>query len=192
MAISDEIQALANAFGTGDILRPNLYWVEILTPEWKSNWSLLVEATSIPESKLTTVASSAFGYPFTLPGDFQPETEWEVSVYCNAELDVKKMLDDWLDKFMDRETNTRSQDLSTLTANAKIYLHDRSAKHNEQNEDIGSLEDAIKENITQFYELEKIWPKSVGSIELGYGTTNAVQKIKVVFGIRGVKKLAKS
>lgn len=189
MAISDEIQALANAFGTGDILRPNLYWVEILTPEWKSNWSLLVEATSIPESKLTTVASSAFGYPFTLPGDFQPETEWEVSVYCNAELDVKKMLDDWLDKFMDRETNTRSQDLSTLTANAKIYLHDRSAK---MDEDTSGMEEALKGNSKLHYELEKIWPKSVGSIELSYGTTNAVQKITVVFGIRGVKKLAKS
>ena len=149
-------------------VRPTLYDVQISNPVDPSADATMVfrcQATNIPASNLGNIDVPYFGRQIRIAGDrtFDP---WPVTVLEDEDFGVRQTLEEWSNGINSHEGNL----LTAATGSALTY---KSTALVTQYSKTG--------NILRVYQLNGIYPVSVGAIELGWASTNQLETYQVTF-----------
>ena len=165
---------LANFRGGG--ARPNRYQVVLTFPPDVSDGlaaatkaGFTCKAASVPESTVGTITVHYMGRPIKIPGD-KEWSDWNVTCYVDQDYVTRGVFEEWHNKILGFDTNVASdgfQDPSNCFARAKVMLLDR------------------YDQVTRTYDVEGIWPTSVGEVTLGYDQNDQVMEQQVTFAING-------
>lgn len=132
-----------------------------ITGEAQTSFEFLAFASSIPEQGTGSIDMNFRGLTAHVAGDPVPFPDWTVSIYNSRAFDIRKTLIKWKRDYW-KEGEVSGNELMELST-ADIY--------------------AITKNNVHLYEttLYNVWPKTIGSVELSFDTTNTVSKFDCVF-----------
>lgn len=144
-------------------MRSTKYEIQILNPLAGSmqNATLLAKATSFPAKTLNYVEVWTQGRKHLIQGDTEFEHEWTVSFFDNEQHSLRNDFLLWMEALDDPIKNTSQKDYE---GSALV------------------LQLAQKDNTSQAsYSFHKLWPKTVGAIELADEGTNVISSFDVTF-----------
>ena len=151
--------------------RPNRYEVIMTFPQ-KVNSSyaptklgFTCKATSIPGSTMEAVTVPYMGREVKVAGDRTWE-DWTVTIINDVDFIVRDTFEKWMDRINGHESNIAIkgwQNPSNYYSTATVAQTDREG------------------NIVKTYEVDQLFPTTIGSIELGYENNNSIEEFEVTF-----------
>jgi len=125
----------------------------------------LCKASSIPESSIGTADVSYMGRTAKISGD-KTFSEWNITVYNNINWDLRSFFEKWVNGMLNHEGNTtKYQNETDYFGRAEVEQLDRNEK------------------VIHTYKMEGIFPITLDSIELGYGSNDEVEEFGVTFAV---------
>ena len=172
---ADVFTFLANFRGGG--ARPNRYEVQLTFPAGVPNAVFAAEkisftcmATSIPSSQMGVVGNVQYkGRPVKLAGD-KTFDDWNVTVLIDNDWLGRSVFESWHDKILGFRSNVATPTMINPVnyfAKAVVNQLDRA------------------DRVIQSYEVEGMFPSSVGELALGYDQNDTVMQQTVTFAING-------
>ena len=165
--------------------RPNLFEVDVTTPSGVELWSgsdqedfhFLCKATSMPTQTVGSVDVPFRGRILKVAGDrtFEP---WSVTVINDEEFNIRAAFERWGDLINNMETGkgevTPEQYMSsgTIKQLGRTTLGTRS---------VGGNNDS---DVLYSYKVQDIWPSEIGSIDLSYESSDAIEEFTVTFQVQ--------
>jgi hypothetical protein len=146
--------------------RPNLFRCEVPFPAGtggsQEQASFMIKAAQIPAATQGTIEVPYRGRKFKIPGDRTFET-WTVKVINDTTFDLRNAFENWLDIMNPAPSNSGNVAYNTFMSQLRVYQLDKAG------------------NDVKCYTFVDAFPQSVGSIELGYETNDAIEEFDVVF-----------
>ena len=124
---------------------------------------LLVKSAALPASNVTPLEVSFRGRTLKLAGDRTFES-WTIGVLNDTDFAIRSAFENWMNKINRVSDNTGETDPTAYTADAFVYQLDRDG------------------STLRAYHFYDIFPTSIGSITLDYGTST-IQEFPVEFQI---------
>ena len=153
---------------TGGGARPNLFQVTIDNPVDRGSFlktSFMVQAAQIPEATLGQATVNYFGRQVKLAGN-RTFPDWTVTIMNDEDFLVRDGMERWSNAINGLESNLRSAALATTAqykTNATVTQFGKQG------------------NPIRTYNFVGIFPITVGSITLDWGTNDAVETFDVTF-----------
>jgi|TARA_B100000123_G_scaffold197930_1_gene148379 hypothetical protein len=153
---------------TGGGARPNLFQVTIDNPVDRGAFiktSFMVQAAQIPEATLGQATVNYFGRQVKLAGN-RTFPDWTVTIMNDEDFLVRDGMERWSNAINGLESNLRSAALATTAqykTNATVTQFGKQG------------------NPIRTYNFVGIFPITVGSIALDWGTNDAVETFDVTF-----------
>ncbi len=151
-------------FGSG--IRPNLYEVTGnfggAAPAMTDGEEFLIKAAAVPAASLGTITIPFRGREIKRAGD-RTFGDWQITVLCDQNMDIHKKFMNWSAGFIKLENDTRagaSPPYGQWTVRAQ--------------DNAGTPQ--------QIFTLVDCWPIEVGTLDLGYDTTDSVAEFSVTIG----------
>ena len=165
---------LANFQGGG--FRPNRYNVILTFPNGVPNgaaaqtkFGFTCKAASIPSSQLGVADVPYMGRIVKIPGD-KVWDDWTVTCMLDTDFSTRDVFETWHDLILGFRGNTAAPGFATPTttfATATVNALDR------------------YDNIVKTYQIEGMWPTSVGEVTLGYDQNDQIAEMPVTFAVNG-------
>jgi len=164
--------------------RPNLFKVSI--PDFPGNddvkgtngagdFTMLIKASSLPESTVGLVEVPFRGRTFKVAGDrtFAP---WSITVINDTDFKARKALESWSQQIAQYADASGFSNPGNYMANAHVTQLKRKASSAEKY-DGGGLVDVTS------YTFYDIWPTSISSIDLSYDSSDVIEEFTVEFQV---------
>ena len=182
---------------TGGGARPNLFECNILFPSqaltgetdaitWDANaqdeFQFLCKATSMPTQTIGSVDVPFRGRILKVAGDrtFEP---WSVTVINDENFNVRRSFEKWAQKINNLSTGVGEVDPGKYMGKGMIHQLSRSITRGIT--DIAGVDNqASKNKVVHSYQIEEIWPSEIGSIDLSYESSDAIEEFTVTFQVQ--------
>lgn len=165
---------LANFQGGG--YRPNRYNVVLTFPAGVPNalaaavkTGFTCKAAAIPSSNMGVAEVPFMGRQAKIPGD-KVWDDWNVSIMIDTDFATRDVFETWHDLILGFRNNTAAPGFANPVnafATAQVQALDR------------------YDNVVKVYQVEGMWPTTVGEIQLGYDQNDQVAEFPVTFAING-------
>ena len=172
--------------------RPNLFEVNITTGDDNTYWNesaqedfqFLCKATSMPTQTIGSVEIPFRGRILKVAGDrtFEP---WSVTVINDESFNIRKSFEAWTEKINNIATGVGEVDPNNYMGNGTIKQLSRTATGG----DINDVSNA--QRVLHTYQVQEIWPSEIGSIDLSYESSDAIEEFTVTFQVQWFNSLAK-
>ena len=169
--------------------RPNLFEVNITTGEENSYWNetaqedfqFLCKATSMPTQTIGSVDVPFRGRILKVAGDrtFEP---WSVTVINDENFNVRRSFEKWAQKINNLSTGVGEVDPSKYMGIG--YVHQLSRSTTRGITDIAGVDSQAKNKVVHTYKIDEIWPSEIGSIDLSYESSDAIEEFTVTFQVQ--------
>ena len=169
--------------------RPNLFEANINFPGlYSSFWSndvqedfqFFCKATSMPASSIGVVDIPFRGRILKVGGDrtFEP---WTVTVINDEDYNVRKSFERWANAINNMVTGAGDINPNNYMGNGQIRQLSRKAGGAGFAGAQGATE--ATQQVTHTYECKDIWPSEIGSIDLSYDSSDAIEEFSVTFQV---------
>ena len=169
--------------------RPNLFEANINFPSlyttfWNSDiqedFQFFCKATSMPATSIGVVDIPFRGRILKVGGDrtFEP---WTVTVINDEDYNVRKAFEAWANKINNMVTGEGDINPNSYMGNGQIRQLSRKAS----GAGFAGAEGATEttQEVTHTYECKDIWPSEIGSIDLSYDSSDAIEEFSVTFQV---------
>ena len=163
--------------------RPNLFEVDVTCPtgwvdEAQQEFKFLCKATSMPTQTIGSVDVPFRGRILKVAGDrtFEP---WTVTVINDEKFNIRAVFEKWGDLINGLHDGVGYVNPSSYMGSGTITQLSRTVG-NEQ------------EKILQEYKCQDIWPSEIGSIDLSYESSDAIEEFTVTFQIQYFESIPKN
>lgn len=146
--------------------KPTLYQVTVNGFGDYSTLRFFCKATSLPASTIGEIAVPYLGRVIKVPGD-RTFDDWSVTVLNTEDMDLRRKFETWSDAINGKESN-----ISSLPGGAYQAIKGHSAIVEQLNRE---------GNVVRSYELYNLFPKEIGSVELGFDQVDTVSEFTVTF-----------
>ena len=163
--------------------RPNLFEVNITTGNENSYWNetaqedfqFLCKATSMPTQTIGSVDVPFRGRILKVAGDrtFEP---WTVTVINDENFSVRSAFEAWGRRINDLRTGEG-------IVTPEQYMGSGTVKQLSR-----GVEQGAKDKILQQYMVQDIWPSEIGSIDLSYESSDAIEEFTVTFQVNYMER----
>ena len=173
--------------------RPNLFEVNLgnfggdgTTGGWNTNieseFRFMCKASSMPTQTIGSVDVPFRGRILKVAGDrtFEP---WSVTVINDEDFKVRKGFEAWTVKINALATGVGEVNPNNYMGNGTIKQLSRSAT-------VAGNDTA--QRVLHEYKVEEIWPSEIGSIDLSYESSDAIEEFTVTFQIQYFESIAKN
>ena len=173
--------------------RPNLFEVNLgnfggdgTTGDWNTNieqeFRFMCKASSMPTQTIGSVDVPFRGRILKVAGDrtFEP---WSVTVINDEDFKVRKGFEAWTEKINALATGIGEVDPNNYMGNGTVKQLSRSAT---------VAGDDSAQRVLHEYKVQEIWPSEIGSIDLSYETSDAIEEFTVTFQIQYFESIAKN
>ena len=173
--------------------RPNLFRVDLgafggPTTDTELGWdadgaqkdfNFLCKATSMPTQTIGSVDVPFRGRILKVAGDrtFEP---WSVTVINDESFNVRSAFEAWGRKINDLTTGAGVIEPQSYMGSGTIQQLSRSPENPEESK------------ILQEYKVQDIWPSEIGSIDLSYESSDAIEEFTVTFQVQYMEILGAS
>ena len=177
--------------------RPNLFEVNLgnfggtaglnVRAGWEQNaqrdFQFLCKATSMPTQTIGTVEIPFRGRILKVAGDrtFEP---WTVTVINDESFSVRKAFEAWTEKINNIEDGVGEVNPNNYMGNGTIKQLSRAASLG----NINAVDNS--QRVKHTYQVEEIWPSEIGSIDLSYESSDAIEEFTVTFQIQYFRSIA--
>ena len=178
---------------TGGGARPNLFEINLgnfggdgTTGGWNTNieseFRFMCKASSTPTQTIGSVDVPFRGRILKVAGDrtFEP---WSVTVINDEDFKVRKGFEAWTEKINALATGVGQVDPNSYMGNGTVKQLSRSAT---------VAGDATAQKVLHEYKVQEIWPSEIGSIDLSYESSDAIEEFTVTFQIQYFESIAKN
>ena len=173
--------------------RPNLFEINLgnfggdgTTGGWNTNieseFRFMCKASSMPTQTIGSVDVPFRGRILKVAGDrtFEP---WSVTVINDEDFKVRKGFEAWTEKINALATGVGQVDPNSYMGNGTVKQLSRSAT-------VAGNDTAQK--VLHEYKVQEIWPSEIGSIDLSYESSDAIEEFTVTFQIQYFESIAKN
>ena len=170
--------------------RPNLFEVNITTGEENSYWNetaqedfqFLCKATSMPVQTIGSVDVPFRGRILKVAGDrtFEP---WSVTVINDEDFKVRKSFEKWSQAINNLATGVGEVNPGAYMGRGQIRQLSRSATVAGAVGGAAAF-DSGDQKVVHEYQVEDIWPSEIGSIDLSYESSDAIEEFTVTFQVQ--------
>ena len=176
--------------------RPNLFKVDIgafggPTTDTDLGWSadgaqrdfqFLCKASSMPTQTIGSVDVPFRGRILKVAGDrtFEP---WSVTVINDESFNVRSAFEAWGRKNNDLTTGSGAVEPQSYMGRGQIRQLSRSATVAGATGGTATF-DAGDQKVVHEYQVEDIWPSEIGSIDLSYESSDAIEEFTVTFQVQ--------
>ena len=168
--------------------RPNLFEVDVSCPtgwvdEAEREFKFLCKATSMPTQTVGSVDVPFRGRILKVAGDrtFEP---WSVTVINDESFDLRESFERWQELINGIASGSGTVTPSEYMGSGTIRQLGRT--------DIGTREvNDTKNGVLYTYNVQDIWPSEIGSIDLSYESSDAIEEFTVTFQVNYMKKGAR-
>ena len=169
--------------------RPNLFEASITFPqEMNSFWDNTIQedfqffckATSMPASSIGVVDVPFRGRILKVAGDrtFEP---WSVTVINDESFDIRQTFEQWAELINGIEDGSGAVAPSEYMGSGTIRQLGRT--------DIGTREvGSTASGVLYTYTVQDIWPSEIGSIDLSYESSDAIEEFTVTFQVNYMER----
>ena len=184
MAINSTISKFKSQLRSGGA-RPNLFEVGVTCPTgWvddaEREFKFLCKATSMPTQTIGSVDVPFRGRILKVAGDrtFEP---WSVTVINDESFDIRQTFEQWAELINGMEDGTGAVAPSSYMSQGTIRQLGRT--------DIGTREVNAKDTgVLYTYTVRDIWPSEIGSIDLSYESSDAIEEFTVTFQVNYMER----
>ena len=173
--------------------RPNLFEINLgnfggdgTTGGWNTNieseFRFMCKASSMPTQTIGSVDVPFRGRILKVAGDrtFEP---WSVTVINDEDFKVRKGFEAWTEKINALATGVGQVDPNSYMGNGTVKQLSRSAT---------VAGDDTAQKVLHEYKVQEIWPSEIGSIDLSYESSDAIEEFTVTFQIQYFESIAKN
>ena len=170
--------------------RPNLFEVNITTGEENSYWNetaqedfqFLCKATSMPTQTIGSVDVPFRGRILKVAGDrtFEP---WSVTVINDESFNIRKSFEKWSQAINNLATGVGEVNPGAYMGRGQIRQLSRSATVAGAVGGAAAF-DSGDQKVVHEYQVEDIWPSEIGSIDLSYESSDAIEEFTVTFQVQ--------
>ena len=173
--------------------RPNLFEINLgnfggdgTTGDWNTNieseFRFMCKESSMPTQTIGSVDVPFRGRILKVAGDrtFEP---WSVTVINDEDFKVRKGFEAWTEKINALATGVGEVDPNNYMGNGTVKQLSRSAT---------VAGDDSAQRFLHTYKVQEIWPSEIGSIDLSYETSDAIEEFTVTFQIQYFESIAKN
>jgi len=165
--------------------RPNLFEVDITCAtgwvgEAEQEFKFLCKATSMPTQTIGSVDVPFRGRILKVAGDrtFEP---WSVTVINDETFDIRESFERWGELINGIENGSGLVTPSGYMGSGTIRQLGRT--------DIGTREvGSTSEGVLYTYNVKDIWPSEIGSIDLSYESSDAIEEFTVTFQVNYMER----
>ena len=170
---------------TGGGARPNLFEINLgnfggdgTTGGWNTNieseFRFMCKASSMPTQTIGSVDVPFRGRILKVAGDrtFEP---WSVTVINDEDFKVRKGFEAWTEKINALATGVGQVDPNSYMGNGTVKQLSRSAT---------VAGDDTAQKVLHEYKVQEIWPSEIGSIDLSYESSDAIEEFTVTFQVQ--------
>ena len=138
----------------------------------------------MPTQTIGTVEIPFRGRILKVAGDrtFEP---WTVTVINDGSFSVRKAFEAWTEKINNIATGVGEVDPNNYMGNGTIKQLSRAAA---LEGGINTVDNATR--VLHSYKVEEIWPSEIGSIDLSYESSDAIEEFTVTFQIQYFRSIA--
>jgi hypothetical protein len=172
--------------------RPNLFEVDITSSTalndifWtgtdQDDFHFLCKATSMPTQTIGSVDVPFRGRILKVAGDrtFEP---WTVTVINDEEFNVRSSFERWADAINNMESGEGAVSPNDYMGNGTIKQLGRT---DIGSRDVGAATKAGGDGkgVLYSYKVQDIWPSEIGSIDLSYESSDAIEEFTVTFQVQ--------
>ena len=179
---------------TGGGARPNLFEANIIFPsqalqgdgviDWDPNaqdeFQFLCKATSMPTQTIGSVDVPFRGRILKVAGDrtFEP---WSVTVINDESFDIRQTFEQWAELINGIEDGSGAVSPAEYMGSGTIRQLGRT--------DIGTRDvGATASGVLYTYTVQDIWPSEIGSIDLSYESSDAIEEFTVTFQVNYMER----
>ena len=170
--------------------RPNLFEVNITTSNENSYWNetaqedfqFLCKATSMPTQTIGSVDVPFRGRILKVAGDrtFEP---WSVTVINDESFNIRKSFEKWSQAINNLATGVGEVNPGSYMGRGQIRQLSRSATVAGATGGTATF-DSGDQKVVHEYQVEDIWPSEIGSIDLSYESSDAIEEFTVTFQVQ--------
>ena len=165
--------------------RPNLFEVDVTCPTgWvdqaEQEFKFLCKATSMPTQTVGSVDVPFRGRILKVAGDrtFEP---WSVTVINDESFDIRQTFEKWQQLINGIEDGSGTVAPSAYMSQGTIRQLGRT--------DVGSREvGSTTSGVLYTYTVQDIWPSEIGSIDLSYESSDAIEEFTVTFQVNYMER----
>ena len=169
--------------------RPNLFEVDVTCPTgWvdqaEQEFKFLCKATSMPTQTVGSVDVPFRGRILKVAGDrtFEP---WSITVINDESFDIRQTFEKWQQLINGIEDGSGTVAPSAYMSQGTIRQLGRT--------DVGTREvGSTTSGVLYTYKVQEIWPSEIGSIDLSYESSDAIEEFTVTFQIQYFESIAKN
>ena len=174
--------------------RPNLFEVNLgnfggaggVDADWDNNsqrdFQFLCKATSMPTQTIGSVDVPFRGRILKVAGDrtFEP---WSVTVINDESFNIRKSFEKWSQAINNLATGVGEVNPGAYMGRGQIRQLSRSATVAGATGGTATF-DAGDQKVVHEYQVEDIWPSEIGSIDLSYESSDAIEEFTVTFQVQ--------
>ena len=174
--------------------RPNLFEVNLgnfggaggLNADWDNNaqrdFQFLCKATSMPTQTIGSVDVPFRGRILKVAGDrtFEP---WSVTVINDESFNIRKSFEKWSQAINNLATGVGEVNPGAYMGRGQIRQLSRSATVAGATGGTATF-DSGDQKVVHEYQVEDIWPSEIGSIDLSYESSDAIEEFTVTFQVQ--------
>ena len=170
--------------------RPNLFEVNITTGDDNTYWNesaqedfqFLCKATSMPTQTIGSVDVPFRGRILKVAGDrtFEP---WSVTVINDESFNIRKSFEKWMQDINNLATGVGEVAPGAYMGRGQIRQLSRSATVAGATGGTAQF-DSGDQKVIHEYQVEDIWPSELGSIDLSYESSDAIEEFTVTFQVQ--------
>ena len=164
--------------------RPNLFEVGVTCPTgWvddaEREFQFLCKATSMPTQTIGSVDVPFRGRILKVAGDrtFEP---WSVTVINDESFDIRQTFEKWQQLINGIEDGSGAVAPSAYMGSGTIKQLGRT--------DIGTRDPGADAGVLYTYTVQDIWPSEIGSIDLSYESSDAIEEFTVTFQVNYMER----
>ena len=164
--------------------RPNLFEVDVTCPtgwvdEAQQEFKFLCKATSMPTQTVGSVDVPFRGRILKVAGDrtFEP---WSITVINDESFDIRQTFEQWQQLINGIEDGSGKVAPSAYMGNGTIKQLGRT--------DIGTRDPGVDAGVLYTYTVQDIWPSEIGSIDLSYESSDAIEEFTVTFQVNYMER----
>ena len=171
--------------------RPNLFEINLgnfggdgTTGGWNTNieseFRFMCKASSMPTQTIGSVDVPFRGRILKVAGDrtFEP---WSVTVINDESFDIRQTFEQWAELINGIEDGSGAVTPSEYMGSGTIRQLGRT--------DLGSREvGSTAEGVLYTYTVQDIWPSEIGSIDLSYESSDAIEEFTVTFQVNYMER----
>ena len=173
--------------------RPNLFKVDLgdfggqgaADLGWENSqedFNFLCKATSMPTQTIGSVDVPFRGRILKVAGDrtFEP---WSVTVINDESFNIRKSFEKWSQAINNLATGVGEVDPGAYMGRGQIRQLSRSATVAGATGGTATF-DSGDQKVVHEYQVEDIWPSEIGSIDLSYESSDAIEEFTVTFQVQ--------